>query len=117
MKTILFPTDFSKNAVHASHYAAMLAKLYDANLVLLHVHHITMVPQSNHTFEIKNAISLSQKGATEDLEAFTEQFIHDSNLPSERITQRVGYGFTAEKIVEVARTLEADMIVIGTQGA
>ena len=28
MKTILFPTDFSKNATHAAHYAAMLAKLY-----------------------------------------------------------------------------------------
>ena len=117
MKTILFPTDFSKNAVHASHYAGMLAKLYDANLVLLHVHHIPMLPQSNHSFEVKNALSLSKKGAMEDLEAFTKQFIHDSNLPSERITQRVEYGFTAEKIVEVARTLEASMIVMGTQGA
>lgn len=117
MKTILFPTDFSKNAVHASRYAGMLAKLYDANLVLLHVHHIPMVPQSNHTFEVRNAISLSRKGAMEDLETFTKQFIDDSNLPPERITQRVEYGFTAETIVEIAQTIKADMIVMGTQGA
>ena len=117
MKTILFPTDFSENAVHASLYAGMLAKLYDANLVLLHVHHIPMVPQSNHSFEVRNAISLNEKGAKEDLEVFNKQFIHDTNLPAERITQQVEYGFAAEKIVGIAKILKADMIVMGTQGA
>lgn len=117
MKTILFPTDFSKNAIHAARYAGMLAKLYDANLVLLHVHHIPMVPQSNHSFEVRNAISLSEKGAKEDLEEFTKQFIHDSNLPSERISQRIEYGFPAETIVKIADSIKANMIVMGTQGA
>jgi nucleotide-binding universal stress UspA family protein len=117
MKTILFPTDFSKNAVHASLYAGMLAKLYEANLVLLHVHHIPMVPQSNHSFEVRNAISLSEKGAKEDLEVFTKQFINSSNLPSERIVQKVTYGFVAEKIIEIADSIKADLIVMGTQGA
>jgi nucleotide-binding universal stress UspA family protein len=117
MKTILFPTDFSKNAAHAAKYAGMLAKLYDANLVLLHVHHIPMVPESNHSFEVRNAISLNEKSAIEDLEVFTGQFINDSNLALERITQRVAYGFVAEKIIEIAESNKADMIVMGTQGA
>jgi nucleotide-binding universal stress UspA family protein len=117
MKTILFPTDFSKNAAHAARYAGMLAKLYDANLVLLHVHHIPMVPQSNHSFEVRNAISLNEKGAKEDLKVFAKQFIKDSNLPAERIFQRVEYGFPAETIIEIARSVKVDMIVMGTQGA
>ena len=117
MKTILFPTDFSENAIHASRYAGMLANMYDANLVLLHVHHIPMVPQSNHTFEVRDAISLNEKGIKEDFEKFTNEFIHDSNLPAERIIQRIEYGFTAEKIVEIAQDIKADMIVMGTQGA
>jgi nucleotide-binding universal stress UspA family protein len=117
MKTILFPTDFSKNATHASRYAGMLAKLYDANLVLLHVHHIPMVPQSNHSFEVRNAISLNEKVAKEDLEVFTKQFILDSNLPAERISQQVAYGFVDEIILEIANSIKADMIVMGTQGA
>ena len=117
MKTILFPTDFSKNATHASRYAEMLAKLYDANLVLLHVHHIPMVPQSNHSFEVRNAISLNEKGAKEDLDVFTNKFKENSNLPVERISQRVEYGFPAETIVEIARSIKADMIVMGTKGA
>jgi nucleotide-binding universal stress UspA family protein len=117
MKTILFPTDFSKNAAHAARYAGMLAKLYDANLVFLHVHHIPMVPLGNSSSEVKNAISLNEKNAKADLEVFTKQFIHDSNVPAERITQRVEYGFPAEKIVDTAQVMKADMIVMGTKGA
>jgi nucleotide-binding universal stress UspA family protein len=117
MKTILFPTDFSKNAAHAARYAGMLAKLYDANLVFLHVHHIPMVPQSNHTSVVKNAISLNEKNAKEDLNVFTNKFIHDSNVPAERVSQRVEYGFPSEKIVDSAKAMEATMIVMGTKGA
>ena len=117
MKTILFPTDFSKNASHAARYAGMLAKLYDANIVLLHVYHIPMVPQSNHSFEVTNAISLTEKGVKEDLKAFAEQFMHDSNLSAERVSERVEYGFPAEKIVEIAHSTKVDMIVLGTKGA
>ena len=117
MKTILFSTDFSKNAMHASRYAAMLAKLYDANLVLLHVHHIPMIPASNLSFDVRNAISLNETSAMEDLEVFAKKFMEDSNLPSERITQRVEYGFVAESIVETAKAIKADMIVMGTKGA
>ncbi len=117
MKTILFPTDFSKNASHAARYAGMLAKFYDANLIFLHVHYIPMVPQSNHSFEVKNAISLNEKGAKEDLDVFTNQFIQDSNLSAERVSQRVEYGFAAEKIVDIAQSMQVDMIVMGTKGA
>ena len=117
MKTILFPTDFSENATHASRYAGMLAKLYDANLVILHVHHIPMVPQSNHSFEVRNAISLNEEGAMEDLKVFAKKFMENSNLPSERIIQRIEYGFPAEKIVEIADSIKADLIVMGTKGA
>ncbi len=117
MKTILFPTDFSKNAAHASRYAGMLAKLYDANLVFLHVNNVPMIPQNNISFGVDSAISLSEKSTKADLEVFTKQFIHDSDLPAERITQRVAYGFAAEIILEIADSIKADMIVMGTQGA
>ncbi len=117
MKTILFPTDFSKNAAHASRYAGMLAKLYDANLVFLHVNNVPMIPQNNISFGVDSAISLSEKSTKADLEVFTKQFIHDSDLPAERITQRVSYGFAAEIILEIAESIKADMIVMGTQGA
>jgi nucleotide-binding universal stress UspA family protein len=117
MKTILFPTDFSKNASHAASYACMLAKLYNANLVLLHVHNIPMVPQNHSSIEVKSAISEHEKTAKEDLKLFTEKCILESNLNFDRFIQRVEYGFPAEKIVEIAAAIKADMIVMGTQGA
>lgn len=117
MKTILFPTDFSKNAAHASRYAGMLAKLYNANLVFLHVHHIPMVPENYHSFEVQNAITLNEKSAKEDMEVFIKQFTQDSHLPAERISQQVVYGFVAEAILETAISIKPDMIVMSTQGA
>lgn len=117
MKTILFPTDFSKNAAHAARYAGMLAKLYDAKLVLLHVHHIPMVPKSHPSLEVSDAIALDEKSATADLQAFTKKFMEISNLPAERVIQKLEYGFIAEAIVETANSLKADFIVMGTLGA
>ena len=38
MKTILFPTDFSENATHASDYAGLLAQKFNANVVLLTIY-------------------------------------------------------------------------------
>ena len=38
MKTILFSTDFSKNAVYAAQYAGILARSLNARVVLLNVH-------------------------------------------------------------------------------
>lgn len=116
MKTILFPTDFSKNAIHASRYAEMLAKLYKAKLVLLHVHQIPRIPQNHPSAEISDAITLDEKSATASLQAFTKKFMDVSNLPAERVIQRLEYGFTAETIVEIANSIKADFIVMGTQG-
>jgi nucleotide-binding universal stress UspA family protein len=117
MKTILFPTDFSKNAYHASLYAGMLAKLCNSNLVFLHVHHIPMFPESNDPTDISNTISINEKIAHEQLEALAKKFSEDLDFPTDRISQRVEYGFVNTKIVETASSINADAIVMGTKGA
>jgi nucleotide-binding universal stress UspA family protein len=117
MKTILFPTDFSENAVHASRYAGMLMKLLDANIVLLHVYHVPMVPAYNASFEMADPISETENIVKEDLKAFAVEFMRSSNIPVERVTQRIEYGFAAEKTIEVATEIKADLIVMGTEGA
>lgn len=117
MKTILFPTDFSKNAYHASLYAGMLAKLYNSNLVFLHVHHIPMFPESNDPADVSNTIATNEKMAKEQLEAFVMKFSDEQDILIERISQRVEYGFINTKIVETANAIKADAIVMGTKGA
>ena len=117
MKTILFPTDFSENAVHASRYAGMMAKLFDANVILLHVYHIPMVPAYNTSFEVKDAVSQNENEIKQQLQTFATAFRMDSNLASERVIQKVEYGFASEKTIEIANSMKVDMIVMGTKSA
>ncbi len=117
MKTILFPTDFSKSAIHASHYAAMLANIYEARIILLNVDYIPMVPANSHSQEAQKAVIISMKKAQEDLEAFKNQFIEETSMNPHRVLQQVVYGYPADKIVQEAHYLNADMIVMGTKGA
>ena len=117
MKTILFPTDFSKSAIHASHYAAMLANIYEARIILLNVDYIPMVPANHHSQEAQKAVIVSMKKAQEDLEVFKNQFIEETNINPHRVLQQVVYGYPADKIVQEANYLNADMIVMGTKGA
>ena len=43
MKTILVPTDFSKNADSALNYAIEFAKKENAKLILLHTYHVNFM--------------------------------------------------------------------------
>ncbi len=117
MKTILFPTDFSKSAVHASHYAAMLANIYEAKIILLNVDYIPMIPTNHHSQEAQEAVIVSMKKAQEDLEVFKNQFIENTNINPHQVLQQVIYGYPADKIVQEANYLNVDMIVMGTKGA
>jgi nucleotide-binding universal stress UspA family protein len=117
MKTILFPTDFSANALHASEYAGMLAKCFKANVVLLNVHTIPTISEYQLSSEIDILIKHSHQRAEDDLRDFTTRFIEITNLAPDRVNQMVEYGFPNEKILETAQNIQADMIVMGTKGA
>lgn len=117
MKTILFPTDFSSNAIHASEYAGMVAKRMDAKVVLLNVYTIPTISEYQLPNEIENFINLKKREAQENLEEFTKVFLKNTGLPSDRVSVKVEYGHISDKIVDTARSIQADMIVMGTKGA
>ena len=117
MKTILFPTDFSSNALHASQYAGMIAKGMNANVVLLNVYSIPTISEYQLPSEIENFINLNKSLASNNLREFTVKFIERTGLSEDRIKQRIEYGYIADKILDTAHEIEADMIVMGTKGA
>ncbi|MEA5405364.1 universal stress protein [Arcicella sp. DC2W] len=117
MKTILFPTDFSDNAKHAAQYAGMLARLFNAKIVLLNVYSIPTISEYQLPSEIEDFIVRNRKEAELNLQHFTVHFIEKTGLASERITQRVEYGLATDKIITIANQIKADLIVMGTQGA
>ncbi len=117
MKTILFPTDFSKNAFHAAEYAGMLAKKLEARVILLHAFSIPMVPATHTSYNARFAIDSYRKSLSKELEEFRNKFIERTSLPKETVSTKIEYGFAADKILEVAEDMNVDMIVMGTKGA
>ena len=99
MKKILFPTDFSDNARHALKYAALLANKLNANMVLLNIYSIPMVSEYLLPQDIERFLEENKDIAIAKIEAFKKEFMAEANLPTERISTKVEYGFIAEKIV------------------
>ncbi|WP_435353096.1 universal stress protein [Emticicia sp. SJ17W-69] len=119
MKTILFPTDFSNNALHASQYAGMLARRYDAKVILLNIYEMTVpvVSEFQMTYDTDNMIVQRGKDAEQNLQFFTDKFIINTNLPPEQISQMVEYGLVSDVIIDISKKMNVDLIVMGTKGA
>jgi len=119
MKTILFPTDFSENSNHSVQYAAMLAKRFDAKLVLLNVYSVILpvVSETPMIFDKDEIIIRRQNDAELSLQVFTDSLILQTSLPSEQIVQLVEYGLVTDVIVDKANEMNVDLIVMGTHGA
>lgn len=118
MKTILFPTDFSANSIHASRYAAMLATKTGAKIIILHGYPVP-IPIANEQqliFDTEISVLKSEAEATENLAVFTQKFITDTHLTSTNITQMIEYGLLSDVIIKVANTTDIDCIVMGTKG-
>ena len=135
IKKILYATDLSESAVHAFAHAVSLANLYGAGISILHVlaeypgeEFITNMINADTWEEIKNrnyskardqliGKKRGQVALKEVLEAFSEEAQAGAEN-SDRITDEVliKHGTPAEMIVETARELDCDMIVMGTHG-
>ena len=114
MKTILVPTDFSKNAENAIDFAIAFAKKEDAKLILLHAYHYTY-PISDFPVEIiAEEISAVQKNSEENLKKLCLDIMQNKKVRCERICKE---GLATDVILEVSNKIHPDFIVMGTKGA
>lgn len=118
MKTILFPTDFSENSMHAAQYASMLARRFDAKLIILHVFSnvISLGTDPSMINETSMLEEQLHKNSMQNLEIFSEKVFLNTDLPEVQIEHQLIYGFVTEGIVEMSKSLNVDMIVMGTKG-
>jgi len=135
IKKILYATDLSESAVHAFSYAVSLANMYAAGITILHVladfpgeDFITNMIDPATWEEIKNRNyseardqligKRRDRGALKEvLEAFTEEARtngEDQAIDTDEIL--IKRGTPAEVIVETAKELSCDLIVMGTHG-
>jgi universal stress protein A len=110
LKSILVPMDFSKISEKALEYAVPLAKQFGAKISVLHV--MEPPPYSIDLTYLPMGEGFPIGSMKKELEALATKTI-EPNLLKDVIVQ-IGTAF--EVITNVARDLEADLIVITTHG-
>jgi len=111
LKKVLVPIDFSECSKHALRYAVAFAKQFSARIVLLAV-----IEDNRTAFEYGNpeyVENLKERTARyeAELNALAKQYL--GKIRNERI---VATGRPFEVIVQTAKELDIDLIVIATHG-
>ena len=111
---ILVTTDFSDESLGAIHYAAEVAKKIGGEIVMLHVmetYEYNSVLEKNLGEGYENAL---RQAIEQKLEDFRTQ---NSNVWGVRMTSMLRKGKIHKEIQEVAKEIDARLIVMGTHGA
>ena len=114
-KIFLVPTDFSTCARNAAEAALMLAKDFSGRVVFFHV--LDLHPSYTIAYAHELGVSVPiPPPSPEEIEPDWEAFL--SGLPLERIDweKSTGEGQAATAIVDQAKNIQADMVVMGTHG-
>lgn len=115
MNTILVPTDFSNNANNALEYAAELAAISGARMVLLNVY-TPIVSRGNVVGALlTEEIGEARKEGAEKLEVIRVTLKNEYEQIN--CQPQVAVGEAVEEILKASIELKADLIVMGTLGA
>lgn len=113
VRIILVPIDFSANAQAVLEWAAHLAEEHGSKLVLLHVYHLPVdFQQLEGAYLPPDFWTQVKADAQENLERAAAP-LRARGLEVEAVVRE---GYPATAIEEEARTLGADLVVIGTRG-
>lgn len=110
VKKILNPVDGSEHSVHATNYAVELARVFNAQVILLHCHERYPIVLAEPYFqEVVNKINKSS-------EKLVDPFV--SILDESGVTYEVRLleGPAGSKIPDVAEIENLDLIVMGSRG-
>lgn len=115
MQKILVPTDFSHNATKAIDYAVAIAEKANAEIILLNVTTLLDTTLSSRKALIKEYNNTQVEGIGEQLKEL-QQSIMATNTTA-KITTKLYEGKVQDSILQCAADENADLIVMGTQGA
>ena len=107
---ILNPVDGSAHSIRSTEYAIALARLMDANIVLLHCHDRFPIVLSEPNFQ--KAVNIITKASEELVEPFMEMLEQGKVKFDVRILE----GNPGHKIPEVVGIEKIDLVVMGSRG-
>lgn len=120
MKTILFPTDFSKAANNAFVYALQLAKNLDAKIVTLHVYEMPVVDYIDvpaYLMEVYDTVELSNFENYRSQVPVLRKIAAENGCESVPLDNVLLDGDLVNTILELVKKDHIDFVVMGTKGA
>lgn len=114
-KTFLVPTDFSSFAKKAAASALMLAKSFSARVIFFHALNLGASYTVAYAHELGISVPMAPP-APEQIEPDWEDFLSGLPLDNVRWEKFAEPGQAAPAVVEYAKRIAADMIVMGTHG-
>ena len=113
IRRILCPTDFSEFARRALHQAVPLARWYGAPLTALHVVPAAVPVDGMFPYALP---PLANEGVRSRLEGELREFVAPAREAGVACDTALREGAVAGQILEMARSLPADLLVMGTHG-
>jgi nucleotide-binding universal stress UspA family protein len=104
-KSILVPTDFSRDAAEALHYASILARTLDKPITLVHVKLSSILPRAEEDVDDPQEAIEQEK-----LESLKPEGLHID------VTRRFLHGNPPDAILQFAYEHHAGLIVMGSHG-
>ncbi|MEM6628621.1 MAG: universal stress protein [Bacteroidota bacterium] len=114
MKTILIPTDFSDDARNAMMYSLPLAKEWGAEILLLHVYPPPTGPDVAWVY-VESEREQWESGAREQMKKL--QALIKERVPEVNVRYEIRQGPLVNEVLTLAEEANADMILMGTEGA
>jgi len=119
MKRIILPTDFSDNAYNAICYAIKLFKDEECTFYLLNTY-TPAIYQAEYVLHSPGQIGLGdiyQENSLSQLKDLKKQLIAEFNNKKHTFMVHSAFNTLVEEIVETSKNEQADMVIMGTQGA
>ena len=119
MKKIILPTDFSENAFNAIKYAIQLLKKEECTFYLVNTY-TPAIYESEYILHSPGQIGLGdiyQSVSAEGLDALKKQLEEEFGYPEHTFYTHSAFNILVDEIVQLATAKEADLIIMGTQGA
>lgn len=119
MKTILLPTDFSKNSINAINYAVELFKEVECDFYILNVQKASsfisddMLVVSSSATIYNTIVDAAKKSITNIISKIEEE----SNNKKHNFHSVVDYDNFIDSINQVSKKYKVDLIIMGTKGA
>jgi nucleotide-binding universal stress UspA family protein len=115
VQKIIVATDGSEGGNRAVDFAAKLAKGSGANLI------IVTIGETLTRDEARRLARAEKEDVADVLESLANRVLLDARQRAERagsqaIETRIGWGDAAETIIEIAKRIRADVIVVGRRG-